>query len=83
LNKQPWFPNAERLSGGVAIKRLLPFAVFGAIAFSLASASNFHYFFRGYLLVLELQVGILLAYFLGAKLAKNKQRKNAQNSEDY
>jgi F0F1-type ATP synthase assembly protein I len=67
LNKQPRFPNAERNGWGAAVKRFLPYAVFGAVAFSLASASHFHYLLKGYLLVLEIQAALLLVYFLRTK----------------
>jgi hypothetical protein len=83
LNKQPRFPNAERNGWGAAVKRFLPYAVFGAVAFSLASASHFNYFFRGYILLLEIQAGILLVYFLGNRLTKSKKQKTFQDSENF
>jgi len=55
--------------------RLLPYAVCGATIFALTSATNLNYFFRGYLVLLEAQVGIVLIYFLMAKLTRiNKDK---------
>lgn len=76
MNKQPRFPNAERHGWGTAVKRFLPYAIFGAVAFSLASASHFNYFFRGYLVALEIQVGMVLVYFLGLRFSKKKPPQN-------
>lgn len=55
--------------------RLIPYAVCGATIFSLTSATNLNYVFRGYLVLLEAQVSIVLIYFLMAKLTRlNKDK---------
>lgn len=56
---------------------LLPYAVFGLLAFGLTSATELNYFVKGYLVLLESQAGIVLIYFAMAKLA-NKSAKTAQ-----
>jgi len=54
--------------------RLLPYAALGALVFSLNSGTNLNYIFRGYLVLLEAQVGIVLIYFLMSKLTRPNKR---------
>ena len=39
--------------------RLLPYAVFGIVAFSLTSASSLHILLKSYLIILEIPLGLL------------------------
>jgi hypothetical protein len=83
LNKKSWSANAERHRWGMAFQRLLPYAVFGTVAFSLASASHLNFFLRGYLLLLGIQVGIVLVYFLEKKRTTSKKQQTFQDSENF
>jgi hypothetical protein len=53
--------------------RFLPYALFGLCAFSLTSVAELNYFFRGYLVLLEIQTGILIVYLLMPKIKKITQ----------
>jgi hypothetical protein len=50
--------------------RFLPYALFGLCTFSLTSVAELNYFFRGYLILLEIQTGILIVYLLMPKIYK-------------
>jgi hypothetical protein len=55
--------------------QLLPYLLFGLLLFAVNSSFNLNYFARGYLTILEIQVGIVILYFWLAKqkkLTKNK-----------
>jgi hypothetical protein len=54
--------------------RVLPFLGLGVVIFTLNSATEWNYFLRGYLTLLELQAGIVILYFLRAKIGKSKNR---------
>lgn len=56
--------------------RFLPYLVLGVVIFSLNSVINLNFFFKGYLVLLEAQIGIVLLYLLIAKLVKNNKKKN-------
>lgn len=62
--------------------RLLPYFVLGVLVFSLNSATDFHYFLKGYLVLLEAQVGIVIVYFLMAKLSRSKPRHLISNIQE-
>lgn len=56
--------------------QLLPYLVLGLIMFAFTSSFNLNYFARGYLTILEIQIGIVALYFWLAKqkkIQKNKQ----------
>lgn len=54
--------------------RLLPYVVFGASVFSLNSTLEINYFFKGYLILIEAQLGIVLIYFSLNRLLKSKSK---------
>lgn len=66
--------NTGKLERNLTWLRLIPYAAFGALAFSLTSAANLNYFLRGYLVLLEAQAGIVVIYFLMSKLARINKR---------
>lgn len=68
--------DSPKFEGKSAWMRLLPYAALGILVFSLNSASDLNYFLRGYLVLLEAQVGIVLIYFIMSKLAKNQKRQS-------
>lgn len=69
--------NSQRIGLSFSRLRLLPYLILGLLIFSLNSAINLNYFLKGYLVVLEAQVGILVLYFLIAKVIK-RNKKNSQ-----
>jgi len=50
--------------------RLLPFLVLGVLVFAFNSSLELNYLVKGYITLLELQAGIVVLYFLLAKLGK-------------
>ncbi len=65
----------QRLSLFKSGLRLIPFLALGAIVFSLNSATHLNYLLRGYLVLVECQIGIVLLYFLIARIVKRRKRK--------
>ncbi len=59
--------------------RLIPYLVLGVVIFSLNSVTNLNFFFKGYLVLLESQIGIVLLYLLTNKIAKSYKKKNNLN----
>lgn len=59
--------------------RLFPYAILGIVIFSLNSATDLNYIFKGYLVLLESQVGILVIYFLLARRFKKNKRISITN----
>ena len=64
--------NSRKLEGTPSSMRFAPYAASGLLIFSLNSGSELNYFLRGYLVVLEAQVGIVLLYFAMSSFAKTK-----------
>jgi hypothetical protein len=56
--------------------RFLPYLVLGIVIFSLNSFINLNFFLKGYVVLLEAQIGIVLLYFLILKLGKLNKKKN-------
>lgn len=56
--------NSMKQNGQGAWLSLLPYLVLGIIIFSFNSSLDVPYFLRGYLTLLEVQVGLLALYFL-------------------
>lgn len=54
----------------------LPYLLLGLVIFSSNSLTNFNFWLRGYLAILEIQIGLLLLYFLLAKLAKTGRQQS-------
>lgn len=50
--------------------KLLPYAILGGVVFAFNSQTGFNYMLRGYLTLLETQVGIVLIYFLMNRRAR-------------
>ncbi|NCR39412.1 MAG: hypothetical protein GPJ21_05810 [Microcystis aeruginosa W13-11] len=53
--------------------RLLPFLVLGVLVFAVNSSLELNYLVKGYITLLELQVGIVVLYFFLAKLGKSQK----------
>jgi hypothetical protein len=53
--------------------RLLPFLCLGALIFAFNSSLELNYLVKGYLTLLELQAGIVVLYFLLAKLGRYRK----------
>lgn len=53
--------------------RLVPFLVLGGVVFSFNSSLDLNYLLRGYLVLLETQVGIILLYFWITKSFRKKK----------
>ncbi|MCT7979559.1 hypothetical protein [Laspinema olomoucense] len=49
---------------------LVPFVILGILAFTGTSSLNLSYFWRGYVVLLETQAGLVILYFLMHKLSK-------------
>jgi hypothetical protein len=49
---------------------LLPFLILGILVFTGTSSLNLSYFWRGYVVLLETQAGLVILYFLMHKLSK-------------
>jgi hypothetical protein len=59
----------------IKLLKLLPYMLVGLGVFWFNSETNLNYLFRGYLVLLEAQVGILVVYFLMSKINRfNKNR---------
>jgi ABC-type bacteriocin/lantibiotic exporter with double-glycine peptidase domain len=56
--------------------RFFPYLTLGIVIFSLNSVTNINFFLKGYVVLLEAQIGIVLLYFLMGKLRKNKKITN-------
>ena len=61
--------------------RIMPYAAFGAIAFSVTSAANLNNILTVYLVLLEAKLGIVLIYFLVSQLTKRARKKQSRQSE--
>ena len=66
--------NSRKLEGTPSWMRSAPYAALGILIFSLNSGSELNYFLRGYLVILEAQVGIVLLYFAMSKFRKNQNK---------
>ncbi len=66
--------NSHKLDGTRTWMRFLPYAAFGLLLFSLNSATELNYFWRGYLVILEAQTGIVLLYFAMSKFRTSKNK---------
>jgi uncharacterized membrane protein len=53
--------------------RLLPFLALGVLVFAFNSSLELNYLVKGYITLLELQAGIVVLYFLLAKLGKSQK----------
>lgn len=66
--------NSRNLEGTPSWMRFAPYAALGVLIFSLNSGSELNYFLRGYLVILQAQVGIVLLYFAMSKFRKNPNK---------
>ncbi|MEG3898298.1 MULTISPECIES: hypothetical protein [unclassified Microcoleus] len=66
--------NSRKLEGTSSWMRFAPYAALGLLIFSLNSGSELNYFLRGYLVILQAQVGIVLLYFAMSKFRKNPNK---------
>jgi hypothetical protein len=66
--------NSRKLEGTPSWMRFAPYAALGLLIFSLNSGSELNYFLRGYLVILQAQVGIVLLYFGMSKFRKNPNK---------
>lgn len=55
------------------------YPILGLLVFYGNSQLNINYFVKGYLSLLELQIGILIIYFLFSKLKKTKNKQDNYN----
>ncbi|WP_013323056.1 hypothetical protein [Gloeothece verrucosa] len=55
--------------------RLLPYLLVGTFVFISNSQTDLNYFLRGYLVLLESSFGLVLIYFLVAKIINRNKRK--------
>ncbi|OCR02327.1 hypothetical protein BCD67_20220 [Oscillatoriales cyanobacterium USR001] len=62
--------HSRKLEGKPTWMRFIPYAALGVLIFSFNSSGEMNYFLRGYLVLLEAQIGIVLIYFIMSKLAK-------------
>ena len=74
------FPS-HKLDGKLTWMRFIPYAALGLLIFSFNSSGEMNYFLRGYLVLLEAQLGIVLIYFLMSKLTK-KHKSVLTHSEE-
>jgi len=54
--------------------RLLPYIALGNLIFYFNSTTDLNYIFKGYFVLLEVQLGILILLFLTGKLGRHKRR---------
>lgn len=54
--------------------RFFPYLTLGIVIFSLNSVTNLNFFLKGYVVLLEAQIGIVLLYFLMGKLRKKNNK---------
>ncbi len=66
--------NSHKLERTPSWMRFAPYAAFGILLFSLNSATELNYFWRGYFVILEAQAGIVLLYFAMSKFRKHKNK---------
>jgi hypothetical protein len=67
--------NSRKLEGTPTWMRFAPYAALGVLVFSLNSASELNYFWKGYLAILEAQAGIVLLYFAMSKFRTHNKNK--------
>ncbi len=65
----------ERKVGGMAKLRWLPYAALGGLIFYLNADFEANYFVRGYLILMQMQVGAIALYWFSAKLSRNSALK--------
>lgn len=53
----------------------IPYLTLGTVVFIFNSETHLNYFMRGYLVLLESQIGLVLIYFIIAKIVKRNRRK--------
>ncbi|MEG5062385.1 hypothetical protein QUB33_02040 [Microcoleus sp. B3-A4] len=66
--------NSRKLEGTPSWMRFAPYGALGLLIFSFNSGSELNYFLRGYLVILQAQVGIVLLYFVMSKFRKNPNK---------
>ncbi|MEG4074511.1 hypothetical protein QUA30_17735 [Microcoleus sp. Pol14C2] len=66
--------NSRNLERTPSWMRFAPYAALGLLIFSFNSGSELNYFLRGYLVILQAQVGIVLLYFAMSKFRKNQNK---------
>ncbi|MGL5058348.1 MAG: hypothetical protein ACRC62_00095 [Microcoleus sp.] len=67
--------NSRKLDGMPNWMRFAPYAALGILVFSLNSTSELNYFWKGYLTILQAQVGIVVLYFAMSKFRKYSKNK--------
>lgn len=72
----------KELAGLKTSFRLIPFILLGLGIFALNSSLDLNYFLRGYLVLLESQVGIVILYFVIAKIVKRSKRQQLRIEND-
>ena len=60
----------------IALLRNVSLAILGLLIFYSSSQLDFNYFVRGYLSLLELQIGVVVIFFIASKLRKNRDIQN-------
>ena len=56
--------------------QLLPYVILGLVLFAFTSTLNVNYFLKGYVTIIEIQMGIVALYFLLAKRKQSRQNKS-------
>lgn len=68
-SKSQWLKKTQ------ASLRLIPYLTLGTIVFVFNSETDFNDFLRSYLVLLECQMGLVLIYFVAAKIVKRHKSK--------
>jgi hypothetical protein len=68
----------QGLAGVKSQLRLIPYVILGLGVFAFNSSTDLNYFLRGYLVLLESQIGIVVLYFIIAKIIKRTKGKQPQ-----
>ncbi|VEP16191.1 conserved hypothetical protein [Hyella patelloides LEGE 07179] len=68
-------PNRQSIDikGRNKLLKYLPYVLLSFIVFGANSGLELNYFVKGYISLIELQVGILLIYFITSKFKKHRE----------
>jgi hypothetical protein len=67
---------SQRIKVSGSWLRFFPYLVLGGLVFSLNSISSFNYIMKGYLVLLETQIGLVGLYFLLVYLKRKVKSKS-------
>jgi hypothetical protein len=77
--------NMKKMTGLILLKdnlRLIPYIILGISVFAINSTLELNYFLRGYLVLLESQIGIIVLYLIIARIVKRGKRRQKRAASE-